>query len=95
MSTTPTITHEPENNRFVITVDGKAAGFAAYDPQPGNRDFNHTVIKENFRGQGLSSPLIKAALDDTRAEGLTITPTCSAVEHFVNKHAEYQDLVAG
>lgn len=92
---TPTITHEPENNRFIITINGKTAGFAAYEPQPGNRDFNHTVIDENFRGQGLSRPLIQTALDDTRAEGLTIAPTCSAIEHFVSKNTEYQDLVAG
>ncbi|AKK06852.1 putative acetyltransferase [Corynebacterium mustelae] len=89
----PSITHEPENNRFVISVDGEEAGFAAYRPNPGNRDFNHTVVLEKFRGQGLSTPLIKAALDATRDEGLSITPSCPAVKRFINKNSEYRNLV--
>src|SRR5699024_842222 len=57
------------------------------------RDFNHTVINPDFRGQGLSSPLIKAALDETREAGLKAVASCSAVQHFVSKNPEYEDLI--
>lgn len=87
------ITHDKDNSRFVISVDGKEAGFAAYVENDKVRSFNHTVVSPDFRGQGLSSPLIAAALDDSREGGYSIVPACSAVEHFVGKHEEYKDLV--
>lgn len=89
------IEHDAAAKRYVITVDGEQAGFADYrDADDTTRDFNHTVIDPTFRGQGLSGRLVKEALDDTRAAGKKIIPTCSAVEHFVEKSADYKDLVA-
>ena len=89
------IEHDAAAKRYVITVDGEEAGFADYrDADDTTRDFNHTVIDPTFRGQGLSGKLVKEALDDTRAAGKKIVPTCSAVAHFVEKNADYKDLVA-
>ena len=89
------IEHDAAAKRYVITVDGEQAGFADYrDADDTTRDFNHTVIDPKFRGQGLSGKLVKEALDDTSAAGKKIIPTCSAVEHFVEKNADYKDLVA-
>ena len=89
------IEHKEADKRYVLTVDGEEAGFADYrDADATTRDFNHTVIDPKFRGQGLSGKLVKAALDDTRAAGKKIIPTCSAVDHFVEKNADYKDLVA-
>ncbi|MCT1451142.1 GNAT family N-acetyltransferase [Corynebacterium sp. p3-SID1194] len=89
------IEHDAAAKRYVMTVDGEQAGFADYrDADDTTRDFNHTVIDPKFRGQGLSGKLVKEALDDSRAAGKKIIPTCSAVEHFVEKNADYKDLVA-
>lgn len=83
-----------KDNRYVIEVDGTEAGYAAFVERDGHvRDFNHTVVDPAFRGQGLSKPLITEALDDTRAAGKKIIPSCSAIEGFVAKNPEYQDLV--
>ncbi|MDN8595091.1 MULTISPECIES: GNAT family N-acetyltransferase [unclassified Corynebacterium] len=89
------VEHREADKQYVINVDGERAGFADYrDADETTRDFNHTVIDPKFRGQGLSGKLVKAALDDTRTAGKKIIPTCSAVEHFVEKNADYKDLVA-
>ena len=93
------ITHEQDQNRFIIALDGQVAGFAEYVPGVDSaghkiRDFNHTVIDPAFRGKGLSKPLISHALDNTRAEGLKIHATCSAVRGFVDKNQGYAELVA-
>jgi len=89
------VEHREAERRYVITIDGEQAGFADYrDVDADTRDFNHTVIDPAFRGQGLSGKLVQAALDDTRAAGKKIIPTCSAVEHFVKKNESYRDLVA-
>ena len=87
------VTHDPTAERYLITVDGRDAGYADYIQGDGVRDFHHTVIDPEFRGQGLSKPLIQAALDDTRAAGDKVRPLCSAVAGFIEKHPEYRDLV--
>ena len=93
--------HDAQNHRYVITVDGSEAGFAAYTVEapendgPAVRDFNHTVIDPDFRGRGLSGPLIRFALDDTLESNLTYRATCSAVEHFIGKNGRYADGLAG
>lgn len=87
------VTHDTTAERYLITVDGRDAGYADYIQGDGVRDFHHTVIDPEFRGQGLSKPLIQAALDDTRAAGDKVRPLCSAVAGFIKKHPEYRDLV--
>ena len=87
------VTHDTTAERYLITVDGRDAGYADYIQGDGVRDFHHTVIDPEFRGQGLSTPLIQAALDDTRAAGDKVRPLCSAVAGFIEKHPEYRDLV--
>ncbi|WP_314859792.1 GNAT family N-acetyltransferase [uncultured Corynebacterium sp.] len=87
------ITHDTTAERYLITVDGRDAGYADYIQGDGVRDFHHTVIDPEFRGQGLSKPLIQAALDDTRAAGDKVRPLCSAVAGFIEKHPEYRDLI--
>lgn len=87
------VTHDTTAERYLITVDGRDAGYADYIQGDGVRDFHHTVIDPEFRGQGLSKPLIQAALDDTRAAGDKVRPLCSAVAGFIEKHPEYRDLI--
>ena len=87
------ISHTEGSNRFIISVDGREAGYASYTDRGDNLlDFNHTVVDQAFRGRGLSTPLIKAALDYAREEGASIIPSCSAVAHFIKKNEEYRDL---
>lgn len=86
------IIHNEGQKRFVLSVDGTPAGFASYVDGFDYRNFNHTVIKPEFRGHGLSLPLIKFALDDAREQGIRIHDSCSAVSGFIQKHPEYRDL---
>lgn len=83
-----------EGSLFVIRVDGEAAGFAEFVESDGVRNFNHTVVDPQFRGQGLSEPLIKQALDSSIADDFKIVPTCSAVERFIAKNPEYKGSIA-
>ncbi|MBV7282680.1 MULTISPECIES: GNAT family N-acetyltransferase [unclassified Corynebacterium] len=80
---------------YVIEVDGQMAGYAEFQAVDETvRDFNHTVVLNEYRGQGLSSPLIRYALDDSIRAGMTIVPSCSAVEHFISKNPEYREHLA-
>ena len=97
-----------ERCRFEITVGGTFAGFTQYVDSDGSsedggrggsggggveRTFPHTVIEEEFGGRGLATVLIATALDAARVSDLVVIPECSAVRHFLGKHADYLDLV--
>ena len=83
------ITHQPDQKRYIITVDGTQAGFASYEEDGGNRDFDHTVVDKEFGGKGLAGKVVEFALADTEASGLGIIPTCSFVHKFVIKNPQH------
>jgi predicted GNAT family acetyltransferase len=76
-------------------LDGKTvAAYAKYEDRGDVRVFTHTVTESEYEGEGVGSTLIRSALDDTRAKGRKIQPDCPFVKAFVDKHPDYQDLVA-
>ena len=79
--------------QYEILVGEEVAGYATYIDRDGARELPHTVVDPKFRGQGLSKPLIKAALDDARADDVRVIPSCPAVERFIEQNPEYGDLV--
>ena len=44
-------------------------------------------------GHGIVSRLIMEALESTREAGYSVIPTCSAVEGFIEKNPDFQDMV--
>ncbi|QCB29134.1 GNAT family N-acetyltransferase [Corynebacterium endometrii] len=87
------VAHQADKSRYVLTVGGQEAGVAEYVDTDSYREFNHTVIYPEFRGRGLSAPLIKGALDASRQLNTPIKPSCSAVAAFIEKNPEYATLV--
>jgi uncharacterized protein len=55
----------------------------------------HTDIDPAFEGHGLGSRIVAGALDDIRARGLSVVPSCSFVRSYLRRHPEYADLVGG
>jgi predicted GNAT family acetyltransferase len=97
MSDSPSteVTKNVERSRFDIHVeDGRLAGFTQYNEGDGTREFFHTEIKDEFEGQGIGGKLARAALDATRAEGLKVVATCPFIKGWIEKHPDYQDLLA-
>jgi predicted GNAT family acetyltransferase len=90
-----TVTRNDDRSRFEIRDgDGRLAGFAQYAAGDGVREFNHTVVRDEFEGRGVGSRLARAVLDMTRDEGLEVVATCSFIKGWIEKHPEYADLVA-
>jgi uncharacterized protein len=85
-----TVTQHPD--RFTIDVDGVTVGLADYHDRGGRRVFPHTEVLPDYRGRGLATILISAALHATRAAGLRIVPTCWMVAEYIDKHPEYADI---
>ena len=80
--------------KYELLIDATVAGHASYKRVGDALVLPHTVVEPEFRGRGLSKPLIQYALDDARAQGLKVEPLCSAVRDFIDHNAEYRDLTA-
>lgn len=87
------VTHEPDQQRYSVSVDGRPAGFAAYIPAEGMLVFSHTEVYPEFEGQGVGSALAREALDDVRRQGTKLMPMCPFIRAWIHRHPEYGDLV--
>jgi predicted GNAT family acetyltransferase len=83
----------PDRNRYEVTVDGELAGFAEYRDLDGARVFTHTEVFDAFEGKGVGSVLARGALDAVRAAGTPVVARCPFIAGYIERHAEYADLV--
>jgi uncharacterized protein len=84
----------PEQNRYEIRDGDRLLGVAEYQRRGDQVRFTHTEVDPSAGESGLGSRLVRAALDDVRAKGGTVVPLCSFVRGWIEKHPDYQDLVA-
>lgn len=88
-----TVRNAPERSRYEL-VDGEdVLGFADYHDRGDALVFPHTVIDPSQRGRGLGALLVRGALDDVRAQGRKVVPSCWFVAEFIGLHNDYQDLL--
>lgn len=92
-STEPQVVRDDAGSQYVITVDGARAGFAEFARDDAHVVFTHTVIDDAFSGQGLGTTLVRAALDDVRAQGLRIVALCPFVAAYLRRHHDYDDIL--
>jgi len=84
-----TVSQDPARGRYEIRLGDQVVGYTEYRDRAGRRIFVHTKVDPGHEGEGLGSRLIRAALDDTRANGLPIIARCPFVRAFVERHREY------
>jgi uncharacterized protein len=91
---TPVFRHEPALARYTLWHGEKTVGFADYEIDGSSVLFTHVEVDPTHRGEGLASTLVEQALDDMRVRtDLTVVPVCPYVIAWIDKHAEYQDLL--
>ena len=89
---TERVTNNANKQRYELTVDDQLA-IAAYEKRGDTVVFTHTEVPAALEGQGVGSRLIKAALDDVRANGEHVVAKCSFVAAYLDRHPDQQDLV--
>lgn len=88
------VVHNSEAKRFEIAIDG-ALSVADYEMAGDSVIvFTHTLVPGPLRGRGIAGRLVRAALDYARSAGLRVEPRCSYVAAFIDRHDEYQLLIA-
>jgi predicted GNAT family acetyltransferase len=86
------IVNNKAKHRYELAVDGHIAA-TYYQIADGVITFVHTEVPPELGGKGIGSQLIKGALDQVRADGLKVIAQCPFVKGWIDKHAEYADLL--
>jgi uncharacterized protein len=90
----PTVRDAPEAERYEIRDGDRLLGIAAYHRRGDTVVFTHTEVDPDEGRSGLGSTLVRAALDDVRARGDKVVAQCPFVRGWIERHAEYGDLIA-
>jgi predicted GNAT family acetyltransferase len=56
-------------------------------------NLNHTVVPNEFSGQGIAKKLLSAAVEYMRSNNLKTRPSCSFVVSQISKRPELQDVL--
>ncbi|ELB93003.1 GNAT family N-acetyltransferase [Rhodococcus opacus] len=93
----------PAHERFDLWLGDELVGILGYrdeDDIPGFTAkpgevvaFMHTVVKEEFGGQGLAAILVGEALSSARRRGWKVRPICTYVQRYLALHPEHLDVL--
>ncbi|MDB6114704.1 MAG: hypothetical protein JWQ83_245 [Lacunisphaera sp.] len=87
------VQHNLADNRFESVVDGHLS-ICEYEMMDDKMVFTHTLVPPELRGRGIAEELVRAGLADARTRHLKVVPACSYVAKFIERHREFQDLLA-
>jgi uncharacterized protein len=87
------IRDNPAMSRFEM-ASGDATAFIEYTRVDGRIELIHTEVPEALAGQGVGSKLVRGVLDRIQGEGAKVIPRCEFVTRFIERHPDYQTLVA-
>ena len=90
---TVNVVHNEQAQRFEAAVAG---GIAHTDYRRAGKVLQmvHTEVPPEAAGGGVAGKLVKAALDYAAANQLTVTPLCTYVRGYMQRHPETQALLA-
>ena len=97
MTETPVaIEHSVERQALeAVLVDGRTAGYAHYlERSEDTYVFDHTVVGEQYEGQGIGTRLVLGVVEFARAQGVRVVPQCSFIRAYLREHPEAQDVLA-
>lgn len=82
-----------EKSRFEAEIDGHEA-FIEYTVHPNALTLTHTEVDKALSGRGVASELTESVLLQLELRGLKVIPECSFVEKYIEKHPEWESIVA-
>lgn len=80
-------------SRWEAVADGAVVGHVVAEHDGGVVSLTHTEVDPAHGGKGIAGALVKAALDDIRADGGQVRPVCPYVVSWIDRHPDYADLV--
>lgn len=88
---------EVKNNtaahRYEVNIDEQLA-VLTYVKRSNHITFLHTAVPAELEGHGIANKLAHTALEDARAQHLSVTPMCPFVAAYIRHHQEYLSLLS-
>lgn len=88
------VERDEAGHRWVAYVDEDALATLTFRERDGVMNLLHTEVDPRARGRGIGDALVRQVLDQLRAAGTKIIPTCPYVRAWLERHEDYRDLVA-
>ncbi len=88
------VEHLPNQHRFTLALPEGTAVLDYRLNAPRVMEMFHTFTPDTARGRGVAAQLVRGALDYVRANNFRVIAACWYVASFMEKHAEYRDLLA-
>lgn len=82
-----------ERKRFEIDLGEGTFAYAEYNLLTSRIMFTHTEVPKAHEGKGLGGALIRAGLAAARERGLKVIPICPFFAAYMQRHAEFHDLL--
>jgi predicted GNAT family acetyltransferase len=89
----PDIRQNVARQRYELDTEAGAA-LAFYRLHDGVMTFTHTEVPAALRGRGIGSAMMRAVLNDVRAQKLKVVAGCPFVADYIDRHPEFADLLA-
>ncbi|MBD3769221.1 MAG: N-acetyltransferase [Rhodobacterales bacterium] len=80
--------------RYVTVVDGYEAEMTYSKAGTSRIIIDHTGVPKELGGRGVGVALVRRAVEEARAAGLKIIPLCPFAKAQIQKHKEWQDVLA-
>jgi len=80
--------------RYLVTIDGHTAEMTYSKAGATRIIIDHTGVPDALRGKSAGQALVKRAVEDARAAGIKIIPLCPFAKAQIEKHSEWQDVLA-
>jgi predicted GNAT family acetyltransferase len=87
------VSHDAAQQRFEAVVDGVRAELD-YEQRGDLICLTHTGVPPAIGGRGVGGALVRSALEYARAKGLKVKPRCEYAASYIERHPQYQDLLA-
>ena len=87
------VTRDDERSRYEGRLeDGELVSVIGFNRIGDVVDITYTGTKRRHRGQRFASSITQQALEDIRAEGWKVRPTCWYTAKYLDEHPDYADL---
>lgn len=82
-----------EQKRFIATIDGYQA-YIEYEVKPDIIILKHIEVDKELSGKGIASELTESVLLGIESRGLKIIPECPFIKGYIEKHPEWESILA-
>lgn len=93
-ATTAKIEHNKERRQYRLEVAPNEWASVDYQVKGDTLHLVHSEVPASMRGKGVGSQLMEAVLHAIESEGKKVKPVCSYIRLYMQRHHQWQHLLA-